>query len=319
MIFERAAAGSCRSRRDPAAPSPRSRRAIQLFALGLVACLVLGPARATADAPAPLPPSPPRPDAETGPTRVSVAAWFADVSKIDSAAQTFSANLVLALRWSDPSLAHRDAETRTYALGDVWYPPWLIANEGDSVRRSLSETVDVAPDGSVVYRQRLIGSFSEALDLHRFPFDHESFRVQLVVLGHRPEEIEFVPDASAVAAGMPLAVGVADELTLQDWWLTSVDARSQPYVVAPGVEIAGYVVEFEASRRVQHYVLKVILPLLLIVLMSWAVFWIDPSQTGPQVSVAVTSMLTLIAYRFAVGARACRDSPTSPCSTASSS
>ena len=42
------------------------------------------------------------------------------------------------------------------------------------------------------------------------------------------------------------------------------------------------------------------MPLLLIVAMSWIVFWIDPSESGTQVSVAITSMLTLIAYRFAV-------------------
>jgi cadmium resistance protein CadD (predicted permease) len=79
-------------------------------------------------------------------------------------------------------------------------------------------------------------------------------------------------------------------------------ARPQPYVIRPGIEIAGYAVEFAAERRAQHYVLKVILPLVLIVLMSWAVFWIDASLTAPRVTVAITSMLTLIAYRFAVGA-----------------
>jgi hypothetical protein len=34
--------------------------------------------------------------------------------------------------------------------------------------------------------------------------------------------------------------------------------------------------------------------------MSWAVFWTDPVNASAQLSVAVTSMLTLIAYRFAV-------------------
>jgi gamma-aminobutyric acid receptor subunit beta len=34
--------------------------------------------------------------------------------------------------------------------------------------------------------------------------------------------------------------------------------------------------------------------------MSWAVFWIDPINASSQVSIAVTSMLTLIAYRFAI-------------------
>src|SRR4051812_36284102 len=46
--------------------------------------------------------------------------------------------------------------------------------------------------------------------------------------------------------------------------------------------------------------LKSFLPLVLIVMMSWAVFWIDPNTSNSQISIAVTSMLTLIAYRFAV-------------------
>ena len=35
--------------------------------------------------------------------------------------------------------------------------------------------------------------------------------------------------------------------------------------------------------------------------MSWIVFWIDPKESDSQISVAITAMLTLIAYRFAVG------------------
>ena len=36
--------------------------------------------------------------------------------------------------------------------------------------------------------------------------------------------------------------------------------------------------------------------------MSWLVFWIDPKESGSQISVAITAMLTLIAYRFSIGA-----------------
>jgi cadmium resistance protein CadD (predicted permease) len=35
-------------------------------------------------------------------------------------------------------------------------------------------------------------------------------------------------------------------------------------------------------------------------MMSWMVFWIDPSLVATQVSVSVTAMLTMIAYRFAL-------------------
>jgi gamma-aminobutyric acid receptor subunit beta len=51
---------------------------------------------------------------------------------------------------------------------------------------------------------------------------------------------------------------------------------------------------------VQNYILKVIFPLVLIVMMSWAVFWIDPVNASSEINIAITSMLTLIAYRFTV-------------------
>ena len=41
-----------------------------------------------------------------------------------------------------------------------------------------------------------------------------------------------------------------------------------------------------------------IVPLLLIVFMSWSVFWINPQHFGAQLGVSTTSMLTLIAFRF---------------------
>jgi len=59
---------------------------------------------------------------------------------------------------------------------------------------------------------------------------------------------------------------------------------------------------FKADRRAGYFIGKVIIPLLLIVAMSWVVFWIDPKAFGTMISVAITAMLTLIAYRFAVGA-----------------
>jgi hypothetical protein len=68
----------------------------------------------------------------------------------------------------------------------------------------------------------------------------------------------------------------------------------------PRLELAAFSIEFTAERRAHHFVIKVILPLILIVMMSWAVFWIEPNDANTQMAVAVTAMLTLIAYRFAI-------------------
>lgn len=265
-------------------------------------CLAVSLASIAWGEPTPLPPSPQRPGAGAGPTKVAVTAWFADISKIDSAAQSFSASLLFLMRWNDSSLAHPGLEVKTYALDQVWHPRWIIANGGGDLRNTLPETVDVAPDGGVVYRQRLIGSFNEAMNLRRFPFDREVFCVQLVVLGTSPRDVELAPDALSISGGLKGAIGKGQQITMQDWKVTAIDAHAAPYKLIPGTEIAGYNITFTAARLPQHYLLKVILPLILIVFMSWTVFWIDPTLGSSQISVAVTSMLTLIAYRFAIGA-----------------
>jgi hypothetical protein len=105
-----------------------------------------------------------------------------------------------------------------------------------------------------------------------------------------------------VQEGVKQAAGISTRITLADWSIEGWSLQQAPYVLAPKIENAGYTFEFKASRKAQHYLLKVILPMVLIVMMSWAVFWIDPTNAGSQISVATTSMLTLIAYRFSVDA-----------------
>lgn len=253
-----------------------------------------------ADTPVPIPPAPLRPDAQAGPTRISIGAWIGDLSRIDSAMQLFTANMVLVMRWRDDSLVHSDPGVRTYSLSDIWHPRFIIANEAGSVERSMPEVAEVAPNGSVVYRQRLLGSFSQSLDLRKFPFDQDTFRIRLVTGRYRPSEIDFVPDESLVAAGISSGFGIAQNITMQDWTILSSTARTEPYIAVPGIEAAGYVLEFTASRDSRYYVIKVIIPLVLIVMMSWAVFWIEPLDANSQLAVSVTVMLTLIAFRFSV-------------------
>ena len=68
--------------------------------------------------------------------------------------------------------------------------------------------------------------------------------------------------------------------------MTSATTQVLPYRVTPGIELAGYAFEFTAARRAIHFIIKVILPLILIVAMSWAVFWIEPNDANTQMAIA---------------------------------
>jgi hypothetical protein len=241
-----------------------------------------------------------RPTPEAGPTQVSVGIWAVDITAIDSAQQTFTADIAVVLRWKDTRLAHTGTGVAHYALDQIWTPRVGIANETNFVVRKFPESAEVEPDGTVLYRQRYVGSFTQSLRLQSFPFDRQAFSIQFVAIRYRPNEVVFVPDENWIQDGLQQAAGIPPSITLPDWTVEKWDAKARIYALTPGMQYSGYAFEFTASRNVAYYIWKVILPLVLIVIMSWTVFWIDPATSNSQISVAVTSMLTLIAYRFAV-------------------
>jgi hypothetical protein len=241
-----------------------------------------------------------RPSADDSPTRVSIGIWMVDITGIDSAQQNFAAEVAIVLRWKDPRFAHPGNGIVRYPLEQVWHPRIAVVNETNSVSRKFPELVEVEPNGRVTYRQRYAGAFSQPLRLRSFPFDRQTFQLQFVAVRYRANEVQFVPDEDWLDNGLKQAAGIAPSTTLPDWTIESWNAKSLNYGLAPGFEYSGYAFEFTAARKVQNYILKVIFPLVLIVMMSWSVFWTDPTNSNTQFSIAVTSMLTLIAYRFTV-------------------
>ena len=247
-----------------------------------------------------MPPLIDRPNADSGPTEISVGMWVVDISSIDSAQQTFTAEIAVVLRWKDPRLAHTGNGVVRYPLEQIWHPRVGIVNETNSVSRKMPDSVEVEPDGTVTYRQRYVGAFTQPLRLQSFPFDRQTFRVQLVAVRYQSNEVMFVPDQVWIRDGLKEAGGISPSVTLPDWTIEKWELKPLVYALAPHHQYSSYAFEFTASRNVQYYILKVILPLVLIVMMSWSGFWIDPVNANSQISVAVTSMLTLIAYRYAV-------------------
>ncbi len=237
-----------------------------------------------------------RPIAEQGkPTEVTVVGAILDVDKIDSAEQNFTLNFYAIFRWKDPRLAHDEAGSIIRGLSEVWNPRLTIANTQKYWANSRDE-VEISPDGLVTYRLHVFGDFSQPLELHDFPQDSHVFEVPVAAVGYRPHEVVLLPDPRMNSF-------IAEKLSVADWKISNMMAVPREVVLANGIQLPGFVFSFEGERLLHHYVIKAIIPLALIVAMSWIVFWIDPKQVPNQLSVAVTTVLTLIAYHVALSGR----------------
>jgi hypothetical protein len=135
-----------------------------------------------------------RPASGNGPTQVSVGMWVVDISNIDSVQQNFTAEIAVVLRWKDSRLAHTGNGVVRYSLDQIWHPRVVIVNETNSVSHKFPDMAEVEPDGTVNYRQRYAGAFTQPLRLRSFPLDRQTFHIQLVAVRYRPNEVTFVPD-----------------------------------------------------------------------------------------------------------------------------
>lgn len=255
------------------------------FALAL--CLVLA-ASATNAANLSVPPS-------DGPLPVTVLVYMLDLDQVDSSQQTFTANVFLEVTWTDSRLVHESDGPIVKAMGEIWHPGMQILNQ-QKLFKTFPEELRVFPDGHVTYRQRYWGDFSQPMDLRNYPADNQELTVHLVAAGYSPDQVELLASEEAIHA-------ISDEISVTDFFVTGsevvVDSYN-PMDFGPGV--AAIRSTYFATRKTGYFVVKVIIPLILIVMMSWAVFWIDPAEGGTQIGVATTTMLTLIAFRFAIDA-----------------
>jgi len=236
-----------------------------------------------------------RPDEWRGPTKVDFFVFVLDVDDIDDANQNFTTNIFIALHWKDNRLASPEGAIRQMRLEEVWNPQVLITNRQGLVSRSLPEVVEVRSDGSVFYRQRYTGTLSQPLRLSEFPSDKHTFTIQFASAAYTPEELEFVPGVSprGVKGG-----SIAKELSLQDWKILSYEVFSSPYAPVEPIRAPGFVFRFTAERYITYYIWQIVLPLTIVVAMSWAAFWVAHDDVGVRIGVATSSILTLIAQRF---------------------
>jgi len=236
-----------------------------------------------------------RPDPEGVPTPVSISIYVIDIEYVDNLRQNFTADFMVVTRWKDERLKGDD---RTLDLDEIWWPNATVLN-GRDLSSLMPKRAQISEDGSVLYRQRYYGKLACRLNLRDFPFDQQVLPISVITIGHSPEQIDlsFLHDFS----------GNIDDFSNADWEIGNgvgtVDvfkayssSKSHKEFSLPITHF-----KFNAKRHVFYYIWKVVVPLLVIVMMSWAAFYFEPEQIAPQIGLAATSILTLIAFLFSLG------------------
>jgi hypothetical protein len=245
--------------------------------------------------------TPPNPD---GPTVVGMAFYINELRDIDAVRDEYTFRGYVRTTWCDPRLAFdraeagRDART-TYGaaaaaeIQKIWFPSAFPVDEVEGFQ-VLDRELRVRHDGTVQSNVNLSVRVVARFDLRRFPFDHQ--RLELAIESFR------WPDDSLVFVAEPRATDFAHDFSIPEWWIEGVSTRvEESHALRSAKPFSRLVLEIDVDRRGGFYLWKILLPVAVIVALSWTIFWMSDETAVNRIRLTATGVLTIVAYQFVVG------------------
>ncbi|MFT5193742.1 MAG: hypothetical protein ACI9EW_000741 [Cellvibrionaceae bacterium] len=238
------------------------------------------------------------PPNKTGVTEVFVDVGISEIFAINERDETYDVDAYMFLSWNDNRLAfdpdefgyekkvYQDEAALEILKSEIWAPSINIIDARGS-RDRMSTSLTVYFDGQVDYSERFKATIEQGFDLGDFPFDEQgiSFTIEPYVYGI--DEVIFLP---------------FDELLTDEWETEEWGIQYHPLIVDSSGEESFYAfatASLTLIRIPNFYVTSFILPLLLIVTLSWAVFWMEHNiNLAERLSISFTSVLTVVAFDF---------------------
>jgi hypothetical protein len=243
------------------------------------------------------------PNAE-GPVVVDIGLYIKGISEIDPVHNVFVVEGFLDLIWCDPREGfdpeelgwHEKIFLEDDAKGElqlIWWPDITFPNESGSRDTENMELI-IFEDGTIEYEERFAVTLEANFDLRHFPFDTQHLEIQIESLAWSEEYLLFHEEENMI--------GFSDAFKLPEWeWDPETDLTThieEVQEIRDDTPYSEFVVELSVHRRPDFYLLKVFLPMVLIVALSWAVFWMDESSLGDRLGISFTGLLTVVAYQF---------------------
>jgi neurotransmitter-gated ion-channel len=200
------------------------------------------------------------------------------VNDVNEKASTWRADFYLYERW----------------MGQPGFMPQTeIVNETERTSEQFDTTTF---DGTYCERSRRIRSnLHTPFNLRTFPFDTQRLRLELSDSEFDSSEVTYAEKPGNAGVDDQVVEQISEREVLRD--LQYVRHRRRFTGEGKDYDYATFVVD--VKRGWGFHLSKYFLPLLLIVIVSFAVFWIDPDDLSSSVQIGVTCMLAAIALQLA--------------------
>lgn len=252
------------------------------------------------------------PNPPGSPTVVKVGIFLADILDLDEVDETFQAEFVILAEWQDPRLAFDPEAEGTdlklfqgqFQFNEVfsgWWPQLLILNEiGSGDVNAI--TIKIHPDGRVQFAEQRNVTLETPMKLQSFPFDVQALEAKMVAFGNSSSEVVLQVDERTLGANEE-HIKSDESLNIAQWRLLKIDmvaGLSEHGYYGEPRQLSEILLTITMERQSANIVWKVILPLIVLVLLMWAVFWMEVDNLSDRLNVAFIGILTIVAYQFLI-------------------
>ncbi len=232
------------------------------------------------------------------PIHVKVGVELEQITDVDQVSENFAAVANIWMRWNDPALAfspdecncqvkiYRSIDDFVAAEGSRW-PEFTLYNQQER-RWTQNQIIVVQPDGTATYFEHFWTTLQAPLfDFRAYPFDTQEFFIQIDSL--YPEELY-------VYEPWPEKTAVGTQLGEEEWYITSFDTNIS--TVELTTQNSRYSFDFFAARHLTYYVLRIMLPILIIILLTYITFLLK--DYAKRAEIASANLLLFIAFNFTI-------------------
>jgi hypothetical protein len=233
---------------------------------------------------------------DSHPAIVRVGLEIRNLTAIDESKENWQFTGLLIAKWNGPAFTFkpvRRGQRYRDLPSTIWKPSLEFTNE---VTPTNLRFIDLyaEPDGTIVYTQGFNATLSTNLDLRRFPFDVQTLPLVVQARGDDLDRTILRTDQQDSPLPRRAYAGLAQ------WIPVSLTARLGTVAGSAG---SAKEVEFnlKVRRSPKSYILKSIVPLILLVIISWVSFWLSHEEfkTKDQLQSAVATLLIIVAFNIA--------------------